>query len=158
MLWLKALVAVHVLAAVVGIGPTFAMHLFLHQGQTGRQLLASLDLMKRLEAFPKVAGPAAVLSGIALVALYDYGGFRQLWLTGSLALFAAIQIIVVGAGRAPSKVLYDWREEALPQQEPVVPERAWAAASRLRRYFWLVHGLTLVLLLLMIWKPAVPLW
>ncbi|HZG86398.1 DUF2269 family protein [Paenibacillus sp.] len=158
MLWWDALVAVHVLAAVVGIGPTFAYHLLLHKGQEGRQLLDSLELMKTLDAFPKVAGPAAVLSGIALAAFYDYGGFRQLWLTGSLALFAAIQIIVIGAARAPSKVLYDWREEALSQLEPAVPAGVEAAVGKLRYLFWLVHALTVALLLLMIWKPAVPLW
>jgi len=154
----NALVAVHVLAAVVGIGPTFAYHAFLRPNQTARQLLFSLAALRSLDRFPKIGGPIAVLSGIALVAAYDYGGIRQLWLSGGLLLFVAVQVVVVGLAGAPQKTLAAWSASAAEQPEPVVPLEVREALRKMNVYMWWAHALAVLLFLLMIVKPAAPLW
>ncbi len=155
---LKLLVAVHVLSAIVGIGPTFVMHLFLRGNQTAAQLRQSLDGMAIVERFPKVGGPLAVLSGILLVALYRYGSFGQLWLVGSLALFILVQIVVVGVAGRQLKPVMDWRRNAGGQSETVVPLQVEDALRRVGGTMWLAHGLALALFLLMILKPTATLW
>ncbi|HZG75359.1 MAG TPA: DUF2269 family protein [Paenibacillus sp.] len=158
MFGLKLLVAIHVLSAIVGIGPTFVMHLFLRGNQSAAQLRQSLDSMAIVERFPKVGGPVAVLSGILLVALYNYGSFGQLWLVGSLALFILVQIVVVGVAGRQLKPVMDWRRNANGSQESVVPLDVENALRRVGGTMWLAHALALALFLLMIVKPTVTLW
>ncbi|WP_309122193.1 DUF2269 family protein [Paenibacillus sp.] len=158
MFWLKTLVAVHVLSAIVGIGPTFIMHLLLRGNQSAAQLRQSLDLMGIVERFPKIGGPVAVLSGILLVSLYGYGSFGQLWLVGSLVLFVLVQIVVVGVAGRQLKPVLNWKRDASEQQEPVVPLQVEAALRRVGGSMWLAHGLAVALFLLMIVKPTTMLW
>jgi len=158
MFWLQTLIAVHVLSALVGIGPTFILHLLLRGNQSAAQLRHSLALQRIVERFPKIGGPIAVASGILLVSFYSYGSFGQLWLIGSLVLFILIQIVVVGvAGRQLQPVLA-WEREAAGQTDPVVPPQVEEALKRVGGSMWLAHALAAALFLLMILKPASPLW
>lgn len=93
---MKWLVLVHVLSAIVGVGPVFFYLVLFRKRQTASELNVSVLLSSRLDFFPKVGGTIAVLSGIALAILGDYGTFMQLWLFGSLLLYVIIQIVVIG--------------------------------------------------------------
>ncbi|HZG56255.1 DUF2269 family protein [Paenibacillus sp.] len=159
MFWLQTLVAIHVLSALIGIGPTFLLHALIRAGQTPAQLRHSLALMSVAERFPKVGGPLAVLSGILLVALYDYGGFGQLWLAGSLALFVLIQIVVVGVAGRQLKPAVEWkRGDGDGRSGSDVPPSIEASLRSARGSLWVAHALAVALFLLMILKPTTPLW
>ena len=93
---LKLLVLVHVLSAVIGIGPTYFTSVLLRPGQSVSRLRAASGFATQLEVFPKVGGTLAVLSGLLLVWLGQYGRVTQLWLLGSLLLYVAIQAVIVG--------------------------------------------------------------
>jgi uncharacterized membrane protein len=102
---MKWLVLLHVLSAIIGVGPTFFSHVLLRKQQSVSELKQSMKLVKRLEIFPKVGGSIAVLSGLALILLNDYGTFLQTWLIGSLILYILIQIVAAGVIPRKSKRL-----------------------------------------------------
>lgn len=56
----------------------------------------ALEQVTRLEMFPKVFGTLAVVSGAVLFWLGSYGPFLQAWIAGSLLLFIAVEVLVVG--------------------------------------------------------------
>ncbi|MNI24829.1 hypothetical protein D3C73_784620 [compost metagenome] len=89
------LVWIHVLSAILGIGPTYFGHILLRKKQQREQLLQSLVLFKLLNYFPKIGGSIAVVSGVALVALSGWK-FSDLWILISLVLYVLIQVVAVG--------------------------------------------------------------
>ena len=52
---MKFLVLIHVLSAIIGVGPTFFAHVLLRKTQTLEELRMSLRVGSRLEMFPKSA-------------------------------------------------------------------------------------------------------
>lgn len=95
MVLLQFLIVIHVLAAIIGIGPTFFGHVLLRKEQSVQELRHSLATVKKLEIFPKVGGSLAVITGFILYFVGDYGSFMQLWLIGTLILYILIQLIVI---------------------------------------------------------------
>jgi hypothetical protein len=75
---LKLLVLLHILSAIIGVVPTFFGHVILRRKQSLDELRSSLRVGRRLEAFPKIGGSIAVLSGLLFIWLGDYGSFMQL--------------------------------------------------------------------------------
>jgi uncharacterized membrane protein len=75
---------VHVLSAIIGIGPTYAFLVVLRKNQSVQELRSSLKMGIILELFLKILGSLAVVTGLVLFFVGDYGQFTQLWLIGSL--------------------------------------------------------------------------
>jgi len=151
--WLHLLVALHVLSAVVGIGPTFFGHILFRSGQTLGQLRGSLGLMRILEKFPKILGSLAVLTGLLLAWLGDYG-FGQFWIYGSIALYVIIQTLVIGV-LAPiaKKVAAQAFSSAESPDRPLSPELA-AGVARVNGLQYLISALGVLLFLFMFFKPT----
>jgi uncharacterized membrane protein SirB2 len=105
---LKALVLAHVLSAIIGVGPTFFGHVLFRNKQNAEDLRHSMKLFNYLTFFPKIGGTLAVLTGITLVVLGNYGTFLTLWLTGSLILYVVIQVLVIGIIDPKAKKLSAW--------------------------------------------------
>jgi len=79
--WLYILVMIHVLSAIIGIGPTYFSHILLRKGQTYGKLRHSMEIMPTLEKFPKILGSIAVISGILLALAW------RLWIQATLDLW-----------------------------------------------------------------------
>ncbi|MFC0525986.1 DUF2269 family protein [Pontibacillus salicampi] len=150
---LSFFVLVHVLSGIIGIGPTYYAHVLIRPHQSPEQLRASLALLKRLEYFPKIGGTIAVVSGLLLVLIGDYGSFMQLWLFGSLVLYLAVQVIMVTLVSPRSAKLHFWVHHAdnqgaedlpAPQHQLLLSMNAWMNAA---------SSLGLILFILMILKP-----
>lgn len=92
----ETLVLIHVLSAIIGVGPTYFNMFLLRPGVTGGELQHNLKLAEKLTIFPKVGGTLAVVSGLALTLGGQYGPFTQVWMLGSLLLYVAIQVVVIG--------------------------------------------------------------
>ncbi|UUZ97479.1 DUF2269 domain-containing protein [Paenibacillus sp. P25] len=90
------LVMIHVLSAVLGLGPAYAFPWMLRKASTVDEMKRNLLQVAYLEAFPKIFGTLAILSGLALFFLGSYGPFVQVWILGSLAVYVAIEILVIG--------------------------------------------------------------
>ncbi|WP_239454115.1 DUF2269 family protein [Bacillus suaedaesalsae] len=93
---LKVLVLIHVLSAIIGVGPTFFGHVLYRKKQNAEDLRHSMKLSNFLNFFPKIGGTLAVVTGIILVVVGNYGSFfTTLWLIGSLVIYILIQIVVI---------------------------------------------------------------
>jgi len=151
--WLHWLVACHVLCAIIGIGPTYFIHVLLRKGQTLGQLREGFGLIRILEKFPKTLGPLAVLSGLLLAWLGGYG-FRQFWIYGSIVLYVLIQVIVIGFLTPLSKKV---AEQAFSSREspdrPLPPEIA-AGIAYMNRLLYAAGALGTLLFIFMFFKPT----
>jgi uncharacterized membrane protein len=151
--WLNILVLVHVLSAIIGIGPVFFGHVLLRKGQTLNQLKSSLALSKLLEMFPKILGSLAVVTGILLAWLGDYG-FKALWIYGGIVLYVIIQVVVIGFMVPASKKLNDLAKSSSdPAEQPFSGEIA-AGVAKVDRLTWIASSLGVLLFLFMFFKPT----
>lgn len=151
--WLNILVAVHVVAAIVGIGPTYFGHVLLRKGQTLGQLRNSLVLSAKLEKFPKVLGSIAVLSGLLLVWLGDYG-WDQWWIIAAIVDYVLIQIVVIAfLARATAGLAVKVQAASGPSEQPASGELV-AGLAKVNAINYVATVLGIVLFLLMFFKPT----
>lgn len=147
------LVLIHALSAIIGVGPTFFGHVLVRNNQTLDQLRHSMKLAGKLDIFPKVGGSLAVISGIVLVALNDYGTFMQLWLVGSLALYILIQIVVVGLVAPAQKRLAQWVFDEANINKTELPQVQRNLLSRANSLLYVASAMGVLLFVFMIIKP-----
>lgn len=151
---MKLLVLVHVLSAIIGVGPTFFAHVLLRKNQSVESLRQSMAVGKHLEYFPKIGGLIAVLSGICLTVFGNYGSFLQIWLIGSLILYILIQIIVIGFIAPANRKLAAWIFDPQNLGATVLPEEIRKLHHRANRFYWAASVGGVLLFTLMILKPA----
>ncbi|WP_010097334.1 DUF2269 family protein [Ornithinibacillus scapharcae] len=149
---MKYLVLIHVLSAVIGVGPTYFGHIFLRKGQTIGELKQSLKLSKKLEYFPKIGGSIAVLSGIALVLMSNLS-FTELWIITSIILYVGIQVIVVGIVAPVLKELLLFLQENTAPDHERLPTKPSATLLKANRLYYLATGMGTMIFILMILKP-----
>lgn len=148
--WLKLL---HILSAIVGIGPTFFGHVLVRSNQTPEELRHSMKLFERIELFPKIGGTIAVLTGILLIVLNDYGSFMQLWLVGSLVLYVLIQIVVIGFAAPALKQVAQWVFNPSNLNKTELPKEQRTNFSRANSMLYVASGMGVLLFVFMILKP-----
>lgn len=151
--WLNAVVLVHVLAAIIGIGPTYFTHVLLRKGQTLGQLRQSVKLAKTLEFFPKILGSLAVVTGLLLAWLGDNYGFDLFWIYGAIVLYVLIQIVVIGF-MAPQAAKATALLEASKDDPngPASPDIN-AAIARTNAITYVASAMGVLLFLFMFFKP-----
>ncbi|MBB6674100.1 DUF2269 family protein [Cohnella nanjingensis] len=152
---MKWLVLVHILSAILGVGPVFFSHVLLGPRQSANELRHSIRLFKTLELFPKIGGSLAVLTGLALVFIGDYGRFMQLWIFGSLVLYILIQIIVIGFVAPAAKQLSTWLNDPSNRKADALPPEQQAFWMRANKLFWMASTLGTLLFAFMIMKPVI---
>ncbi|WP_158602245.1 DUF2269 family protein [Cohnella endophytica] len=151
--WLNALVFIHVLSAIIGIGPTYFAHVLLRRGQNFGQLRNSIGLLPKLEKFPKLLGSVAVLSGLLLAWLGDYG-FKELWIYGSIAIYVLIQIVVIAfMSPAAQKLSVKVLAATDTAEQSVSPELA-AEIAKVNKINYVATSLGVLLFLFMFFKPT----
>jgi uncharacterized membrane protein len=147
------LVWIHVLSAIVGIGPTFFGHVLLRKKQHREQLQQSLALFQLLNYFPKIGGSLAVVSGVALVAVSGWK-FSDLWILGSLVLYVLIQVVAVGMlGPILGQLHHVLNAADEKASDPDMLAAKTALLAKANRLFNTASILGVVLILLMIAKP-----
>ncbi|CCQ96296.1 conserved membrane hypothetical protein [[Clostridium] ultunense Esp] len=155
---MKLLVLVHVLSAIIGVGPTFFGHVLMRNNQSVESLRQSMAVGKYLEYFPKIGGTIAVLSGLILAVFGNYGSFLQIWLIGSLILYVYIQIVVIGFVAPTNRKLASWIFDPQNIGATVLPEEIRKQYSRANRFYWAASIGGLLLFILMILKPSFQLY
>lgn len=147
------LVTIHVLSAVLGIGPTYSGHILLRKKQSRDQLLESLSLFGLLNYFPKIGGSIAVVSGILLVALSGWK-FSDLWILGSLALYVLIQVVAVGMlGQVLKRLVQALNAAEDKERDPGETDGGSAHLAKANRLYNTASIMGTILILLMIIKP-----
>lgn len=141
----------HVIAAVAGVGPTFAAPLLMPLARTRAQFEWLLPALKIIQKFPRVGGPALLVTGLLLMPL----GNRDwaAWVIVSLLLFAVIlaNMVVVQPKLMRSAVaaLRSW-----PAGQPdEIPESFRQALGRLGLAVRVNLVLATIILILMTWQP-----
>jgi uncharacterized membrane protein SirB2 len=152
---LKILILVHVLSAIIGVGPTFFGHVLMREKQSIQELRFSLKTWKYLEFFPKIGGTIAFLSGIILIIIGNYGSFLQLWLVGSLILYIIIQIIVVGFIAPRQKKIASWLFAPENSDADSLPADIQKLQSQVNTLFYIASAFGITLFIFMIVKPSV---
>jgi uncharacterized membrane protein len=89
------LLLIHVLAAIIGIGATFAFPVISNVPKNLSQLKLILGLMKKLELYPKIGGVLLIVTGL-IMGFLTPAYFKEVWFTGSIALYIIIEILIYG--------------------------------------------------------------
>jgi uncharacterized membrane protein len=146
------LVVLHVASAIIGIGPTFFMHVLLRKNQTVGEMKQSYSTLNQLLPFPKIVGSIAVLSGITLV-IVSGSRFADFWIWSSLVLYVMIQIIVIGmATPLLNKLGIGLKELKSNDAEPLQTDLK-ALVLRADRMIYVTSALAIVLIIMMVIKP-----
>lgn len=150
---LMVLVVIHVLSAVLGLGPAFAFPLLLKKPSTVMEMGDHLRQVARLELFPKIFGSIALLSGLALFFAGSYGPFMQVWILGTLAVYVVIEILIIGFLN-PAAVRLERTFHNKEKSSKMVPDSLQLGMyARVRMLHTWACALSLVIFILMIVKP-----
>ncbi|PGS53674.1 DUF2269 family protein [Bacillus sp. AFS041924] len=152
---MKILMLIHVLSAIIGVGPTFFGHVLTRSNQTVEDLRMSYRFFKYLEMFPKIGGSLAVISGLTLYFLGNYGSFTQLWLIGSLVLYILIQIVVIGLIAPKQKRIENWLFDEKQKDVNELDQDIVKAQNHVNKLFYFASFMGVVLFIFMILKPIV---
>lgn len=151
---MKFLILIHVLSAIMGIGPTYFGHVLLRKNQSVAQLRSGLLLGSKLTYFPKIGGTLAVLTGILLVFFGNYD-FMQLWLIGSLVLYIIIQVIVVGLMDPVQKKLAQWVMDPANANAEKLPAEQEKQLIKVNNLYYSASAVGVLLFIFMILKPVI---
>lgn len=151
---MKWLVLIHVLVAIIGIGPTFFGAILLRKHQTISDLRHNVLLQHKLDYFPKIGGTLAVITGILLVLFGNYGSILQVWLFGSLVVYLGIQVIVIGFISPALSDLQRWLLHPDNRASTQLPPTQTNALHKVSNLYWLTMLLGFTIFILMIIKPT----
>ncbi|MBE1440645.1 DUF2269 family protein [Paenibacillus sp. OAS669] len=150
---MKWLVLLHVLSAIIGIGPTYFIHVLYRKRQSVGELKQSLRLGAMLNLFPNIGGSIAVISGVVLVALSPVR-FLDLWIIGSLVLYVIIQILMFAVIRPKQGKLREMLDQPLLKDQEMLSEPLQLQVSALNRIQLVITVLSIVLFVFMLVKPT----
>jgi hypothetical protein len=149
------LAVVHVLAAVIGIGPTYFFPALFRASLGPPELRGVLATAQRLAKYPQIGGPIAVVSGIGLVFAIDPGKlFVQKWIYLSIVLFVVVQVIILAVAVPATKKLAAWVFHPGNADATALSAEAAATYKRLRTAHITAVAFGTLLFALMILKPA----
>ncbi|WP_223700530.1 DUF2269 family protein [Sutcliffiella deserti] len=147
------LVWIHILVAIIGIGPTFFGNILLRKNQTVTDLRHNILLQHKLDFFPKIGGTIAVITGILLVIFGNYGSILQIWLLGALFIYFVIQVLVIGFISPKVYELQRWLLHPENRASTQLPFNQAENLKTISNLYMLVSVLGILIFLLMIIKP-----
>jgi uncharacterized membrane protein len=153
--WLTLVRFLHILGAVVALGFSLSYGLWLARGEAAGGAARPFVLRTISWIDRRLTTPAYVLqlvTGLALVLLVDVDLFKEAWLALSLGIYAAVVALAM-AVYAPAHRRQTALAERLSAGEAVEAEYAEVSAKA-RRFGLLVTGLTLLILVLMVFRPT----
>lgn len=143
------IVLIHVVAAVTGLGASFAMPIVLKHAKTTEQARYSLSLNQKIEKVVKIGSIALLLTGLILGAL-NTALFTKGWYILSIVIYLAVQFVV--AGIMPKKVK-KMEEIIHVHNGDDLPEEYSKINLELKPYNTILHTSAVLLIILMSLKP-----
>lgn len=153
--WIRLFLFLHVLGAVVAVGFSLSYRLWIVRGDAagGERRAFALRTISWIDR--RITTPAYVMqlvTGIVLVVLIDVSLLRAAWLELSLGIYASIVVLAMTAYAPAYRRQADLAERLAAGE---ADETDYAdAASRATRLGLTVTLLTVAILFLMAWKPA----
>ncbi len=149
---MKWLVLIHVLSAIIGVGPTFFFHYLLRNNQTVSGWKHSFNTAMQLQKLPTIGGLIAVTTGIIMVALSDWR-FLDFWIIASLILYASVQVLFIILTGPLVKKLGIWvTETKMADGEPLPADQEALVRSTNKRVMF-TNSFALFIFIFMIMKP-----
>ncbi|MEH7392314.1 DUF2269 family protein [Bacillus sp. JJ1474] len=149
MTWYEALVLIHVIAAVVGLGPAFIFSIISRFPKTKEQLLWTNDLLSKLEKPVKIGSITLFITGLVMGVLNTHL-FTAGWYIASIILYIVAQILVIGiAGKKSKKaaeILESFQGNDIPEEVTELNKKSDTALS-------LASIIAIVMIVLMSVKP-----
>jgi len=143
------IVFVHIIAAVAGLGASFAMPVIMKNPSTASQAKFALDLNHKVELFAKVGSIALLLTGLILGFL-NTNLFTTGWYITSIIIYIAVQIVV--ACIMPKKIK-KMTEIIEAHKGEDIPESYQKVNKELAPYNSILHTAIVLLVILMSFKP-----
>jgi len=150
---MKWFLLIHVLSAVIGIGPTFFAHYITRNGQTVEEFKHNYKIGKKLYIFPLIGGPIAVITGIIITHLGNYNFFSSFWLYGSLIIYIIIQVIGIGVLFPSIEKVAKWVMKVENKDRQTFPAEQERQIRQINRTLNVVSVLSIMLFTLMVIKP-----
>lgn len=148
------LVFLHVVSAVVGLGPAYAFPLMLKKERSLLEVKRMVELVARIEVLPKIFGLLTLISGLLLVWLGNYGSFFTLWIGGALVLFILAEVVIIGFLTPAAKRLSTTISELMEQGVSETNEHTLQLLSKVRNYHITSCVMVLVIIAFMVVKPV----
>ncbi|AIF42287.1 DUF2269 family protein [Virgibacillus sp. SK37] len=149
MTFYEILVFVHIISAILGMGPGFVMIYVVTKASTMTELRHAYLIRHRLHIFVMVGGTLLLVTGIWMGLLHTYL-FSQGWYVVSLLLF----IIALGFGPGilspRSKPIKALLKETEGEE---IPDSYFALSKKLFFYERMENTIFLIIIVLMILKP-----
>lgn len=154
MTFYRILILIHVLSAILGLGPGFIMIYVVTKANNMMELRHAYLIRNRLHIFVMVGGTILLLSGLAMGILNPYW-FRQGWYVTSLTLF----LIALGFGPAILSPLSKPIKKLLKEhQGEEIPNHYYGLIRKLFFYERMENILFIIIIVLMVLKPDFQLW
>ncbi|QHW31629.1 DUF2269 family protein [Paenibacillus rhizovicinus] len=149
---MRYLVLLHVLSAIIGVGPAFFIHALFGKKDNFGEVRSAFKLGSKLELFPKIGGTIAVITGLILVFADDWR-FVSFWILASLVLYVGIQVLVIGFAAPVTKKLGKLVNESGLSSDAPVPEEHAGLLHRINRLYYGATVMGVLLFVMMIMKP-----
>ncbi|EDL65222.1 DUF2269 family protein [Bacillus sp. SG-1] len=143
------LVLIHIVAAVAGLGASFAMPVVMNYPKNSSQARFSLDVNKKIEAFAKYGSLTLLITGLIMGFIYP-SLFKTGWYLVSLIIYLAVQVIT--AGIMPKKIA-KMTDIIASHKEEDLPDSYKEINGSLRPYNMILHTSAVILIILMSLKP-----
>ena len=145
----KILVVLHVIAAIVGIGPAFVLPLLGSSAKTGSQLRFVFGIIQKINKFPKTGGITLIVTGVLLM-IVGKMGLSELWLNLSLLFFIIIEVIIIGMIEPRMRKI---TALVMASEGEEIPQGYQGSMNKIIPLEATVHVLTIVIIILMVVKP-----
>lgn len=145
----QVLVFIHIVSAIVGMGPGFVMIFVVKKANTLNELRQSYFIRHRIHQFVMVGGSTLLISGILMGVLNPFL-FKADWYVVSLALFLfalAYGPIVLSPKSKPIKALL---KDTTSNE---IPEQYYALSKKLFFYERIEKVIFILIMVLMAMKP-----
>jgi hypothetical protein len=143
------IVLIHVIAAITGLGASFAMPIVLNNPKTAEQARFSLTLNQKIEKGVKIGSIGLLLTGLILGAL-NTQLFTEIWYIASIIIYLAVQVLV--AGIMPKKIKR-MEEIITAHKGSNLPEEYIKINLELKPYNTTLHTAAVLIIILMVVKP-----
>lgn len=151
--FMEWLVFIHVLSAVIGLGPAYAFPLILKKDKSIVEVTRMTELVSRLELLPKVFGTLTLISGLLLVWLGNYGTFFVLWIGGALVLYILAEVVIIGFLTPAAKRLSSALSQLSEQGESETNEESLLLLNKVRNFHIVATVIVTIIFVLMVVKP-----
>jgi uncharacterized membrane protein len=153
--WLTIVLVLHILGAIVALGFSLTYGLWIARGSAegATQRVFALKTVSWIDRrFTTPAYVAQAVTGVIMVALIDWELLRRGWLVLSIGIYVLLTVLAMAAF-APAHRRQTALAERLASGDGVETEYEEAAAAA-TRWGVVVTLLTVTIVVLMVWKPA----